>query len=111
LKKSTRLGFEVKRKYKRIQDFLFLAFILFLMVLPAFHECHDLMDLEIFSPPPHFEQFHPEQMASNRRDNWEGLESDASHLMLLLPQYFFKQFFHHFPPIFSLGQQVSVLRC
>ncbi len=113
MEKSFHLGFEVKKKHKDkvIQDFLYLAIILFIMVLPAFHECHDLMDMEIFSPPQHFEEAHPEQMASDGRNNWEGLESNTSHFMLLQPQYFFKQFFHHLSENFSFVQRGSALRC
>ena len=101
----------MKRIDKAIQNFLFLAISLFIIVLPAFHQCHDLMDAEIFSPPQHFEVPHPEQIVSNRQDNWEGWEPGTSRLMLLLPQYFSKQFFYPFPPHFSFDQRGSALRC
>jgi len=110
-RKSNRRRFRVGRRHKGIQDFLILIIIPLFLLIPAFHNCHEMMDSDIFSSPRHFEKAHPAQMAPNRQETWQGLESNAHVLILLLTAIFFKQFFHPLPPFFSVDQRGSLLRC
>jgi len=107
----SQFGYDMKKSQRGIQDFLFMILILFFVVVPAFHQCHELMDIEISSPPPHFEQAHPEQMASNRQGSWQGLELDAYALLLLLRVNSSEQASNDPPSIFPNDLGCPVLRC
>jgi hypothetical protein len=97
-------------KHKAYRDFLFMVISLFLLVTPAFHECHDLMDFELLSSPS-FENRHLEDMALGQSDKWQGIASSVSSVMLLLSIIFFTQAFQNTSPVSSLHQQTPVLRC
>ena len=50
-----------------------MALILLVVVIPAFHECQDLMDCEVLSPIPSIETAHPQEMASGQTYKFAGL--------------------------------------
>ena len=56
-----------------------MALVLLLLVIPAFHQCHDLMDYEVLSSHPSFETAHPEEMAGQTY-KFAGLASNISAL-------------------------------
>ncbi len=101
----------MERNFKRIQKILFLVFLLFLFVQPALHEYGDLIDTELLSSHPAFEQPHPEDMASAHLNKFHGLGSNFSAVVLPLALIFFRQVSPISFPIFSPHQQTSVLRC
>jgi hypothetical protein len=93
-----------------MQDFLFLTIISFLLVIPAFHVCHDLIDCELFSSLPVFEHDHPHEMSAERHEIHHAI---GPYVWASIPPGtdFFQQSPHPLFPIISTSQQAPVLRC
>jgi hypothetical protein len=103
----------MKRKHKGIQEFLFIVISLILLALPAFHQCHDLIDFELLSPTPSFEKVHPQEMASGLPDKFRGLAL-ASNISAIIPSpgtIFLTPLSHQPFAAFSINQQAPILRC
>jgi len=98
-------------RQKRIQNFLFMAITLFLVVHPAFHEFENQREIELSSRKPVLAHTQFEDMASGESGKFQGLNSNCSAFMLLLEPNLLKNFFHHPFPILSSSQQDPVLRC
>ncbi len=110
-RKLTQMGFTLKRRNQGIQKFLISALCLMVLVFPSLHQSEDLIDWEILSPFPHFEQAHRHQLALNRPDTQQGLDTNISALMLLLSPSLFKRALHNSSPVFFIQPQGSILRC
>ena len=105
------LGPALKRINQGIQKFLISTPCLMLLILPALHEFQDLVDCDILSPPPHFEQAHPPEMALNRPETQQGLDTNISALRLLLSPSLFKRALHDSSPALSIRPKAYHLRC
>ena len=101
----------MKRISKGIQNFLFLALCILLFAQPALQDYDNIIDIELLTPGPAYEQPHQHDMAPSGQGNYQGLKPSISALMLLLPPNLFKHVFPGSSLIFSASQQASVLRC
>jgi hypothetical protein len=100
----------VNRAYKLIQNIFLILITVFLLVVPAFHICEDLIDCELFSSIPEFEQEHPHEMSADRHDIHHAIGPYVS-AFTLLGTDFFQQSPHPLFPIISRSKQTPVLRC
>jgi len=105
------LVLNMKSGNKGIQNFLLMAFSVFLLVQPAFQDYEDLIEIELILPTPSLEKSHPEDMAPGRAGNCQGSESNSSLLMLFLAKDASKEVFHQSFLILSRDQQAPVLPC
>ena len=103
----------MKRKHKGIQEFLFIVISLILLALPAFHQCHDLIDFELLSPTPSFEIAHPHEMASGQPNKFQGsaLAQNISAMIPSLGAIFLSRLSHQPVAAFSVNQEDPILRC
>ncbi len=110
-RKLTQLGFTLKRRNQGIRKFFISALCLMVLVLPALHEFQDLIDWEILSSAPHFEQAHRHQLALNGPDTQQGLDTNISALRLLLSPSLFKRALQNSSPTLSIKPEALILRC
>jgi hypothetical protein len=101
----------MKRKCKGIQNLLFMAISISLLVFPTFQDCEDLIDIGLLSSEPTFEKACLEGVASGRQGNGQALELNTSLIMLLLAANPFKLVPPDSSSILSTNQHASILRC
>jgi hypothetical protein len=103
-------GLKMKKCYKGFQNFLSVAFCLFLFMQPAFDEYDALIDTQLLSGVPAFEKPHPHDIALGGGDKYQALESNI--LAMGLPATnFFQELFLDSSPIFSPNEYAPLLRC
>jgi len=105
------MGFTLKRINQGIQKFLISVLCLMVLVFPTLHQFGDLIDRELLSLHPHFEQAHRHQLALNRPDTQQGLDTNISAQMFFLSPSLFKRTFHNSSPALSIKPEAPILRC
>jgi hypothetical protein len=100
----------VKKAKKLIKTFFLILVAVFMLVVPAFHICEDLIECDILSPIPDFEQEHPHEMSADRHDIHQAIGSYVWAITLLGTE-FSQQSPHPLFPTISPSQQTPTLRC
>jgi hypothetical protein len=100
----------VNRAKKLIQNFLLILVAAFMLAVPAFHICEDLIECHILSSIPEFVQEHPHEMSADRYDIHQAMGPYVWAIALVGPDLF-QQIPYPLFPIISASQQTPVLRC
>ena len=101
----------VKESHKKIQDFLFLAIILVLVIASSFQNYCDSMEREHFRSQPAFSTPHPEGILADEKSRCQIAAPDTSAIMLILATNPLKGLFYQSFRISFPIQQARTLRC
>ncbi len=103
----------MNKRNTAIQKSLLLLFLIHLMVCPAIHEYQDLIETEILSTTPIFENLHPSDLVANRESKFQHFDllNAGFFVMPLLVNNPLQQAPYSSFSSLSSSQQAASLRC